>query len=75
MQQLMSKEVQIELGICLQEPMRVVLQDIVPTTPKLTMPFHPLEYLTINIQLLKHLKDLITNHDQCFFDHWCDENH
>jgi hypothetical protein len=73
-QQLMSKEVHIKLDICLQEPMRVVLQNIVPTTPKLTMPFHPLEYLTIN-QLLKHLKDLITNHDQCFFDHWCDENH
>jgi hypothetical protein len=59
-QQLMNKEMQlllIELDICLQEAMRDVLQDIDLITPKFTMPFHLLEYLTSNIQLLKHLKD------------------
>jgi hypothetical protein len=61
--QLITKEVQhllIEANVSLQEPVRVLLQDVDPVAPELTMPFHPVEYLT-RIQLVKRLRDLVAN--------------
>ncbi|CAK9275492.1 unnamed protein product [Sphagnum jensenii] len=61
--QLINKEVQlllIEANVSLQEPVRVLLRDVDPVAPELTMPFHPVEYLT-RIQLVERLKDLVTN--------------
>jgi hypothetical protein len=61
--QLINKEVQlllIEANVSLQEPVRVLLQDVDPVAPELTMPFHPVEYLT-RTQLVERLKDLVAN--------------
>jgi hypothetical protein len=61
--QLINKEVQlllIEANVSLQEPVRVLLRDVDPVAPELTMPFHPVEYLT-RIQLVKRLRDLVAN--------------
>jgi hypothetical protein len=61
--QLITKEVQhllIEANVSLQEPVRVLLQDVDPVAPERTMPSHPVEYLT-RIQLVERLKDLVAN--------------
>jgi hypothetical protein len=61
--QLISKEVQlllIEANVSLQESVRVLLQDVDPVVPELTMPFDPMEYLT-RVQLVKRLRDLVAN--------------
>jgi hypothetical protein len=60
---LISKEVQlllIEASVSLQEPVRVLLQDVDPVAPERTMPSRPVEYLT-RIQLAERLKDLVAN--------------